>query len=124
MPKLLKLTIRKNIRFTIDHFKEALSPSSSSFELVFVVAMHGATMLSAGAYSFLVQLIRRSVLVKIRVVPGVTLSAVRQTAPDRKQIFHEGRSFTTGRNDRENPHVFCRRGKHIFVNMKMNKKIS
>ena len=79
-------------------------------------------MVSAGAYSFLVQLIRRNVLVKIRVVPGVTLSAVPQTAQDRKQIIHEGRSFTTGRNERENAHVFCRRGKHILVNMKMNKK--
>ena len=79
-------------------------------------------MVSAGAYSFLVQLIRRNVLVKIRVVPGITLSAVPQTAQDRKQIIHEGRSFTTGRNERENAYVFCRRGKHILVKMKMNKK--
>ena len=71
--------------FTIDHFKEAFSPSSSSFELVFAVVLHVATVLSAGAYSCLVQLIRRNVLVKIQLVPGVTLSAVLQNCTGQKK---------------------------------------
>ena len=109
--------------FTIDHFKEALSPSSS-FELVFVVALHGATVLSAGAYSCLVQLIRRNVLVKI---PGgarchVVGCSSKLHRTEKKQIIHKGRSFTTGRNERENAHVFCRRGNRFLVKMEMNNK--